>query len=56
MPYLMGVEESLLKEAEENINDGAYIINLDNDTIVSKAYSSVTLTSGGKFKPQMKDD
>jgi hypothetical protein len=56
MPYLMGIEDSLMKEAEDNINDGTYIINLDSDTVVSKAYSSVSLSSAGKFKPQLKDD
>jgi hypothetical protein len=31
VPFLMGVEEKLIKLAEDNINDGTYIINLDNN-------------------------
>lgn len=33
MPYLMGVEENLMEEAEDNINDGTYIINLDHNRV-----------------------
>jgi DENN (AEX-3) domain len=29
MPFLMGIESSLLKKAEDHINDGTYIIDLD---------------------------
>ena len=29
----MGIEEYLMKEAEDNINDGTYIINLDINTV-----------------------
>ena len=29
----MGIEEYLMKEAEDNINDGTYIINLDSNTV-----------------------
>lgn len=54
MPYLMGIEDTLMKEAEENINDGTYIINLDTNNVLfvdnlnslqieSKAYSSIVL-------------
>ena len=36
MPFLMGIEDHLLYKAEENINDGTYIIDLDHDKITSK--------------------
>jgi len=29
MPFLMGIESSLLEKAEDSINDGTYIIDLD---------------------------
>lgn len=45
MPFLMGIEDRLMKKAEEHINDGTYIIDLDHDKITSKQKTSVTLTS-----------
>jgi hypothetical protein len=30
----MGIEEKLRKEAEENINDGTYIIDLDRNKVM----------------------
>ena len=32
----MGIETSQMKKAEENINDGTYIIDLEQDKITSK--------------------
>ena len=32
----MGIEERLLEEAEENVSDGTYIIDLDTNKITSK--------------------
>jgi hypothetical protein len=29
----MGIEERMLKDAEENINDGTYIIDIDEDRV-----------------------
>jgi hypothetical protein len=29
----MGIEEIMMKKAEEDINDGTYIINLDANTV-----------------------
>lgn len=29
----MGIEENLMKKAEDDINDGTCIINLDNNTV-----------------------
>jgi hypothetical protein len=29
----MGIEEKMIKEAEENISDGTYIIDLDNNKV-----------------------
>lgn len=29
MPFLMGIEDTFMKKAQENINDGTYIIDLD---------------------------
>lgn len=29
----MGIEDRMMKEAEENISDGTYIINLDEDKV-----------------------
>lgn len=31
VPYLMGIEEYMLKSADDNINNGTYIINLDSN-------------------------
>jgi len=50
MPFLMGIEERLMSKAEDNINDGTYIIDLDKDKITSKQKTSVTLSSTGRFK------
>ena len=50
MPYLMGVEKIQQTEAENNINDGAYIINIDENQIIEKSLSSITLNSTGRFK------
>lgn len=36
MPFLMGIEMKLMGKAEDNINDGTYIIDLDKDKITSK--------------------
>jgi hypothetical protein len=36
MPFLMGIESNMMEKAEENINDGTYIIDLDADKITSK--------------------
>ena len=33
VPFLMGIEERMLKDAEENINDGTYIIDIDEDRV-----------------------
>ena len=30
----MGIEDKMIKEAEENIGDGTYIIDLDNDKVI----------------------
>jgi hypothetical protein len=46
----MGVEASMRRAAEDNINDGTYIIDLDNDKITSKQRTSVTLSSSGRFR------
>lgn len=56
MPFLMGIEMKLMGKAEDNINDGTYIIDLDKDKITSKQKTSVTLSSSGNFKGQQKDD
>jgi hypothetical protein len=45
-----------MKKAEEHINDGTYIIDLDNDKITSKQKTSVNLTNQGRFRAQQKDD
>ena len=50
----MGIEERLMNKAEENINDGTYIIDLDHDKITSKQKTSVTLSSTGRFRSQHK--
>jgi len=52
----MGIEASLLEKAEDSINDGTYIIDLDHDKITSKQKTSVTLSSSGRFRGQQKDD
>jgi hypothetical protein len=36
MPFLIGIEDNLMDQAEDNINDGTYIIDLDKDKITSK--------------------
>ena len=33
MPFLMGIESRMLREAEENISDGTYIIDIDNNKV-----------------------
>lgn len=39
VPFLMGIEDKMLNEAHENIGDGTYIIDLDNDKVmIIKAY------------------
>jgi hypothetical protein len=50
MPFLIGIEECLMDQAEDNINDGTYIIDLDKDKITSKQKTSVILSNTGKFK------
>jgi hypothetical protein len=50
MPFLMGIEEVLFPKAEQNINDGTYIIDLDRDKITSKQKTSVTLSSTGRYR------
>ena len=56
MPFLMGIEDSLMGAADENINDGTYIIDLDADKITSKQKTSVALSSQGLFRSYSKDD
>lgn len=56
MPFLIGIEENLMDQAEDNINDGTYIIDLDKDKITSKQKTSVILSNTGKFKSSQKDD
>ena len=48
----MGIDQSMQREAEDNISDGTYIIDLDQDKITSKQKTSVTLSSTGRFKAQ----
>lgn len=43
MPFLMGIEDIYMKKAQDNINDGTYIIDLDQDKITSKQKTSVIL-------------
>jgi hypothetical protein len=38
VPFLMGIEERLIREAEENIGDGTYIIDLDNNRVCNANY------------------
>ena len=45
-----------MQEAQENISDETYIIDLDNNKITSKQKTSVTLTSNGRFKSSQKED
>ncbi len=56
MPFLMGIESNMMDKAEENINDGTYIIDLDADKITSKQKTSVTLSSSGRSSVKLKDD
>lgn len=48
VPFFMGIEEKLRKEAEINVNDGTYIIDLDSNKIYSKAHTAVTLYLPGR--------
>jgi phosphotransferase system IIA component len=50
MPFLIGIEEDLMEQAEDNINDGTYIIDLDKDKITSKQKTSVVVSNSGRFK------
>lgn len=43
-----------MQKAEENINDGTYIIDLDRDKITSKQKTSVVLSSTGRFRTNQK--
>ena len=56
MPFLIGIEDNLMDQAEDNINDGTYIIDLDKDKITSKQKTSVILSNTGKYKSSQKDD
>ena len=56
MPFLIGIEEDLMEQAEDNINDGTYIIDLDKDKITSKQKTSVVVSNSGRFKNSQKDD
>ena len=56
LPFLIGIESKYLDKAEDNINDGTYIIDLDNNKITSKHKTSVTLGSNGRSSVRLKDD
>lgn len=56
LPFLIGIETRYLDKAEDNINDGTYIIDLDANKITSKHKTSVTLGSNGRSSVKLKDD
>ncbi len=56
LPFLIGIESQYLDQAEDIINDGTYIIDLDNNKITSKHKTSVTLQSNGRSSIKLKDD
>ncbi len=56
LPFLIGIESKYLDQAEDNINDGTYIIDLDHNKITSKHKTSVTLGSNGRSSVRLRDD
>ena len=46
----MGIEERMLQEAEENISDGTYIIDLDNDKVFISSLINFRLPQNKKHQ------
>ena len=55
MPYLMGVVREKQKEAEGNLNEGAWVINFDNNTINEKGGTNTSIRSTRTFKDDFPD-